>query len=213
MSARNPGGDALTELVLKVFRLNGALLDIAERITHGTPLTAARWQVLGAVLPEALSVAAVARSMGLTRQSVQRLADTLVEDGLCEYLENPAHKRAKLLAPTASGWLAIGQIRPVQRSWAARVAASVGLAKLRTLNDDVDSLFAALADPMNQPEPKRLSGGDAGTRRGDAGKGSGPPGKAKGRSDPSDRIGKSTRLSGASQSPRPGATRTSRRRP
>lgn len=99
---RSSGGDALTELVLKVFRLNGRFLEVADDITGGGGLTAARWQVLGAVLREPLSVAAAARSMGLTRQSVQRLADVLVDEGLCTYLDNPAHRRAKLLATRCS---------------------------------------------------------------------------------------------------------------
>ena len=33
---RSPAGDALTELVLKVFRLNGRFLDAADAITAGT---------------------------------------------------------------------------------------------------------------------------------------------------------------------------------
>ena len=82
-------GEALNDLVLKVFRLNGRLLDAADRLTEGSGLTAARWQVLGAVLHEPLTVAAAARNMGLARQSVQRLANVLVEEGLCKFLPNP----------------------------------------------------------------------------------------------------------------------------
>ncbi|WP_437998999.1 hypothetical protein WMF26_02405 [Sorangium sp. So ce185] len=59
---RGSGGDALAELVLKTFRLNGRFLEVADDITEGSGLTAARWQALGAVLREPLSVAAAARS-------------------------------------------------------------------------------------------------------------------------------------------------------
>jgi DNA-binding MarR family transcriptional regulator len=147
---RSPAGDLLTELVLKVFRLNGDLLAVADRIAGGSGLTAARWQVLGAVLPEPLSVAGVARNMGLTRQSVQRLADLLVEEGLCAYQDNPAHRRAKLLAPSADGWAAIERIRPVQSAWANKVAAKVGEKELRAASDTVDAILAALATPAGQ---------------------------------------------------------------
>ncbi len=41
--------------------------------------------------------------MGLTRQSVQRIADLLVERGLAAYADNPAHRRAKLVTPTSAG--------------------------------------------------------------------------------------------------------------
>jgi DNA-binding MarR family transcriptional regulator len=133
-----------------VFRLNGRLLDIADRITEGTRLSAARWQVLGAVLPGPLTVASVARSMGLTRQSVQRLADVLVDEGLCEYRENPAHRRAKLLAPTARGWEVIESIHPIQVAWADRVGAKVGPRELRTANATLDALLSTLDSPAGE---------------------------------------------------------------
>lgn len=147
---RSAAGDALTELVLKVFRLNGRFLAVAEQLTVGTGLSAARWQVLGAVLPEPLSVAGVARKMGLARQSVQRLADALVEAGLCEYRVNSAHQRAKLLAPTRVGWTAIARLRPAQADWANRVGKRVGERDLLAANRTVDALLTALDEPTTR---------------------------------------------------------------
>jgi DNA-binding MarR family transcriptional regulator len=125
-------------------------LDAADRLTEGSGLTAARWQVLGAVLHEPLTVAAAARSMGLARQSVQRLADVLVEEGLCEFLPNPAHQRAKLLAPTDRGWKAIEQIRPGVTAWARRIRALVGEDTITSASAAVDALLQALASPEGQ---------------------------------------------------------------
>ena len=141
---RSRAGDHLTEIILKTFRLNGRFLAIAEEITAGSGLTAARWQVLGAVLREPLPVSGIARSMGLTRQSVQRLADALVEDGLCAYEENPEHKRAKLLMPTKKGWAAIDKIAPTQIEWASRLGAIVGERALEATNRTLDALLEAL---------------------------------------------------------------------
>ena len=59
--------------------------------------TSARWRVLAAIDEEPLSVAQIARAWWLTRQSVQRVADVLVEDGLATYEDNPHHRRAKLV--------------------------------------------------------------------------------------------------------------------
>lgn len=142
--------DVLNELVLRVFRLNGRLLDAADRLTEGSGLTAARWQVLGTVLREPLTVAAAARSMGLARQSVQRLADVLVEEGLCEFLPNPAHQRAKLLAPTDRGWRAIEQIRPGVTAWNRRICGLVGEGTIVGASAAVDALLQALASPEGQ---------------------------------------------------------------
>lgn len=143
----------LTELVLKVFELNGAFLRAADEITAETPLTAARWQVLGAVLRGPLSVSEIARAMGLTRQSVQRLADALVEDGLCAYAANPAHRRAKLVQPTRLGWRAIETIAPIQIQWAERVTQRVGESNLRKANAVLDSLREALLSQDCQVHP------------------------------------------------------------
>lgn len=145
-----PPREELNDLALKVFRLNGRLLNAADRLTEGSGLTAARWQVLGAVLHEPLTVAAAARSMGLARQSVQRLANVLVEEGLCEFLPNPAHQRAKLLAPTDRGWKAIDQIRPGVIAWARRITALVGEDTVACASAAVDALLQALARPEGQ---------------------------------------------------------------
>jgi DNA-binding MarR family transcriptional regulator len=87
--------------------------------------------VLGAVLAQPRTVSGIARVMGLTRQSVQRLADALVEAGITEYADNPAHRRAKLLRPTAAGWAAIEVIRPRQYAWTHRVTAEITAEELR----------------------------------------------------------------------------------
>ncbi|MET9349609.1 MarR family winged helix-turn-helix transcriptional regulator [Streptomyces termitum] len=124
--SRRARQDALSRTALAVFRLNGRFLAVSERLAEPAGLTAAWWQVLGAVLPGPLPVAGVARVMGITRQSVQRIADLLVRDGLAVYEPNPAHRRAKLLAPTEAGRAAIARIDPGHAELAARLSAALG---------------------------------------------------------------------------------------
>jgi len=145
VKSRTPAGDVLTDIVLRTFRLNGQLLAAAETMARPAGLTAAWWQVLGAVLRGPLPVSGIARDMGLTRQSVQRIADLLVERGLGEYLPNPAHRRAKLLRPTAEGWAAIARLRGSQHTWANRIAAAIGEPDLRQALKVMDRLIEALA--------------------------------------------------------------------
>lgn len=116
----------LSRTALGVFRLNGQFLAVSEKLARPAGITAAWWQVLGAVLPEPLPVSGIARTMGITRQSVQRIADLLVHEGLAEYLPNPAHRRAKLLAPTHLGRVTIDRIEPGHADFAARLAAELG---------------------------------------------------------------------------------------
>lgn len=141
--SRTESGDVLTDVVMRTFRLYGAFLDAAEVMTKPVGLTAAWWQVLGAVLREPLSVSGIAREMGLARQSVQRIADLLVDKGLAEYLPNPAHQRAKLVRPTDEGYAAIARLREAQHEWANRVSAQVSLEDLRTTLDTMTKLVAA----------------------------------------------------------------------
>ncbi|MFE9649459.1 MarR family winged helix-turn-helix transcriptional regulator [Streptomyces sp. NPDC006365] len=114
--------DLLSRSALGVFRLNGQFLSVADELARPAGLTAAWWQVLGAVLTEPLPVSGIARAMGITRQSVQRIADLLVERGLAEYAPNPAHRRAKLLTPTDGGRAAIAKINPGHAALADRLA-------------------------------------------------------------------------------------------
>lgn len=142
---RTPTGDMLTELVLKTFRLNGLFLGATDSIARPVGLTAAWWQVLGAVLDHPRPVAGIAREMGLARQSVQRVANLLASHGLVEYRQNPAHQRAKLVAPTAAGWAAVESLGTAQHAWANRIGAGVGLQDLRKAVAVVDELIAALS--------------------------------------------------------------------
>jgi DNA-binding MarR family transcriptional regulator len=137
----------LSGAALTVFKLNGQFLALAEELARPAGLTAAWWQVLGAVLPEPLSVAGIAREMGITRQSVQRIADLLAGKGLVEYLANPAHRRAKLVSPTAEGRAAIARINPAHSRAARKLAKEMGAAELEqalaamlTLSEAVDVL-------------------------------------------------------------------------
>ena len=147
--AAAPGADrgAVTELIVRTFRLNGILLDIGESFARPAGLTSARWQVLGAVLRSPLTVAGIAREMGLTRQSVQRNADLLADTGLAVYLDNPAHRRAKLLAPTEAGRAAIRQIAVKQHVWAQALTDRIGESQLRQAVETLQAVIADLDPP------------------------------------------------------------------
>lgn len=148
--------DLFSRTALGVFRLNGQFLSVADELATAGGLTAAWWQVLGAVLREPLPVAGIARAMGITRQSVQRVADLLVRRGLAEYVPNPAHRRAKLLRPTDEGLAAVRKIDPGHAEWAARLAEALGdeefaetvrvLERLSDVLSDVDT-----EQPVTEP--------------------------------------------------------------
>jgi DNA-binding MarR family transcriptional regulator len=144
LESATAAGDALTEVIIATFRLNGRLMETAQRMAAEGDLTAAWWQVIGGVLDEPRTVAQIARRMGMTRQGVQRIADLLVARGLAEYRSNPAHRRAQLLACTEAGYWAVRRISLAQHPWADRVGAAVGTDKLRAALDIMQRLTIVL---------------------------------------------------------------------
>jgi len=90
-------------------------------------LTSARWQVMGAIAlsPLSLPVAHLARNMGLSRQSVQRLANEMEKDGLLMFAPNPHHERAKLVLLTRRGTEVYREAMARQSPWAAKLASGI----------------------------------------------------------------------------------------
>lgn len=125
--------DALKALIIEVFQANGQFLAKGDQLSADMGLTGARWQVLGAIALEekALTVAQIARRMGLQRQSVQRLTDILVEQGILAYHPNPEHKRAKLVNFTQDGHGVYARMQKIQESWFDEVTADFSREELQ----------------------------------------------------------------------------------
>ena len=114
---RTAEGEAFAKLAFAVLRLSGILTAAGDALTKPLGQSSARWQVLAAAAQDVMSVAQIARVLGMSRQGVQRVADLLVEDGLTEYLPNPQHKRAKLLRLLPQGEETLAEIRVRQAAW------------------------------------------------------------------------------------------------
>lgn len=145
--------ELLSGVALTTFRLNGQVLELAEGLARPAGLTAASWQVLGAVLPAPLTVAGIAREMGITRQSVQRTADLLVGRGLAAYADNPAHRRAKLVTPTPEGLAAVRRINPGHAAAARRLVEAMGAEELHEALSAIRRLskaFDAMGEPLSR---------------------------------------------------------------
>ena len=104
-SRAQPKAEALTELILTMFRTNNATLTWGDRIVAPLGLTSARWQILGAIVQtdRPQPVAWLARDLGANRQNVQRIVNDLQKDGLVSFAPNPHHKRAQLVVLTPKG--------------------------------------------------------------------------------------------------------------
>ncbi|MGH1352844.1 MAG: MarR family winged helix-turn-helix transcriptional regulator [Methyloligellaceae bacterium] len=115
--------NAMTSLILGTFRLNGALLSAGNQLTKPYDLTSARWQVMGAIdiAGHALTVAQIARRMGLTRQGVQRIVNDLDRLGMVTFNPNIDHKRAPLVSITDTGNKVMIEIDKIQTAWVSEL--------------------------------------------------------------------------------------------
>ena len=126
--------EAVADLIVSVFQLNGYLVDAGNRLVMDIGLTSAWWRVLGvlSLSPMPQPVAHIARNMGLTRQSVQRVTDLLAEKGLVRFEANPHHQRAKLVVLTRQGSAAVKAAEERQRPWARDLTVGITLEHIST---------------------------------------------------------------------------------
>ncbi|HET9930265.1 MAG TPA: MarR family transcriptional regulator [Polyangiaceae bacterium] len=144
-SQRTALGDAFSLLVVRIFQTNGYLLAAGDSLAAPAGQSSARWQVMAAIEESARSVADIARLLGLARQSVQRVADLLVEDGLAVYRDNPAHQRAKLLELTPHGREQLARIAEAQAVWANDLAERLGERHIANATAALTALLGLLA--------------------------------------------------------------------
>ena len=144
---RTRSADALRQLVLEVFRLNGALLRHGATLTAPVGQTQARWQVIGAVAEATRTVPQIARRMGMSRQSVQRVADLLAKDGMLRLDPNPDHARSPLLRLTPKGARVKARLTAIGEEWAASITQGMAGADLEQAVEVVRTVTRKLDDP------------------------------------------------------------------
>lgn len=131
---RTPEGEALTGLILDLFRANGLLLTVGDRLVASLGLTSARWQILGAIVdaqrPE--PVAWLARNLGANRQNVQRIVNDLERDGLVAFETNPHHRRAQLVVLTDKGRQVYDAAGRLQVPWVNGLADGLSVKEIET---------------------------------------------------------------------------------
>lgn len=157
---RTPEGDAATDVVLETFRANGLLLAAGNRLAAPERLTAARWQVLGAVAlaGRPLTVPQIARRMGLTRQAVQTSVNRLLGEALVETGENLDHRRSPLIRLTELGSQKYTAVDRRQIRWINELSAGLKPADLenaaRLLHDLSDRLETMARTGRRRNDPR-----------------------------------------------------------
>jgi len=105
MSDLTRSANPFVEMIDEVLRMSGRIRSIFGDVNAGTGLSAMETTVLTAVAESRFppTVPQIGRSLGHPRQVIQRAVNALVDGGYLETSDNPEHKRARLLTPTAEG--------------------------------------------------------------------------------------------------------------
>jgi DNA-binding MarR family transcriptional regulator len=161
MESTGTPNDPLSRFALRIFWVNGLLLRTGDRLTRSIGQSSARWQVLGRVGDQPQTVAQIARDMGHARQSVQRVADILAQEGLVVYQKNPAHRRAPLLALTPHGAEILLTIYARNEQWIRHIMTKLTSEQVTTVADaleEIAHILEADEQPMSQPETSKQEG-------------------------------------------------------
>lgn len=148
MNSTGKPDDTWSKFALSIFKLNGLLIQIGEGIAQPLGQSSARWQVLGRVF-EPQTVAKIARDIGHARQSVQRVTDVLVKEGLIIYKDHPTDRRTKLLELTPQGLEVLTGIYMRQIEWSQRIMTKLNPEQLATIADALDDIGQTLEREVN----------------------------------------------------------------
>jgi len=117
----------LTECLTLGFRVRA----LGQRTGLVTPWGGGVWGLMRSLkIGGPQTVPALARARPVARQRIQKIADVLVADGLAEFIDNPHHRRSRLLRLTPRGEREFGKLDRVAQETAAVLAANIPKADL-----------------------------------------------------------------------------------
>ncbi len=153
-------GDSFNALALAIFSVNTALVTAGDALTKPVGQSSARWRILGRVSAVPQTVSQIARVIGYARQSVQRVADDLVNEKLAEYIPNPRDQRAHLLKLTPKGRQALTTIEAEQQRWVERLLSVLDEQELARLAGQLRSISECIQDDYQRTYGKQAKKGE-----------------------------------------------------
>jgi DNA-binding MarR family transcriptional regulator len=149
--------DTLTEVILKIFRLNGALIENGNQLVKPLGLTSARWQILGAIATNnnPTSCPQIAKMMGITRQGALKQLDLLEEEGLVEAIENEKNERSPLFDLTPKGRKQYASAMKLQEKWVLKLMKNLNQEDIKSTASTLGQLIMNLEDPQQRGVAKK----------------------------------------------------------
>ncbi|MRN56671.1 MarR family winged helix-turn-helix transcriptional regulator [Paenibacillus monticola] len=141
--------DPISRFSLNIFQINGLLMRSGDIITSSIDQSSARWQILGRIGSKPQTVAKIARDMGHARQSVQRVADVLVNEGLAIYKDHQTDRRTKLVELTPKGAEVLGIIYEKSDEWNRYLITKLDPEQLSKIADALENVGRILEKEVN----------------------------------------------------------------
>lgn len=138
--------DPLSILSRSIFTANGLLLSAGESIAGPLNISVAKWHVLGRANYKNRTVAQIARYIGVSRQSVQRIANDLERDGLITFTQKKSDARTRTLHLTAKGRDILGHLYNNDKRWSEGFIKNIDPTFLTNLAHQLDDFSKRLAE-------------------------------------------------------------------
>jgi DNA-binding MarR family transcriptional regulator len=121
-----PSATAFRQLTRAVFAAHSSVLRHGDRANAAFGQSSARWRVMFNIAQGNGTVAEIAHETDYTRQSIQRLADMLVADGLATYTPDPKDRRKQIITLTAQGSTVLAEMEADFDHWSKRLVKTLG---------------------------------------------------------------------------------------
>ncbi len=145
--------EALTAVIRNVRTCFNQLKRLSEQLNEDLGINPSMRAVMEALFRKSpQTVPDIAKGRGVTRQHVQMIMNSLLDDELVETQSNPAHRRSVLYSLTRKGRIAFDEILGREAEPLRRIAAVVPA-------DDLELVAAAL-DKIGQRIGAELKPGD-----------------------------------------------------
>jgi DNA-binding MarR family transcriptional regulator len=140
-AGRDGKGEAIAELMLEVAQCFFRIRAIGQKTGHITSWGGGAFGFMRSLaLIGPLTVPQIAGMRPTSRQRMQRLADELAAEGLVEFIDNPRHRRSKLVRLTPKGEASYGELDTSLRAIAAKLGVGLGEPDIRRTTDIVRQL-------------------------------------------------------------------------
>jgi DNA-binding MarR family transcriptional regulator len=162
MNAESPGSPAFEDLIDETTALFHLLHAVAAQLHGGGELTAGRRGILrGLDRFGPQTVAQMARARPVSRQYIQSLVNELESEDLVETIENPAHRRSRLVCLTSRGKVALTEMYRREAELFAILDLPISDDEMHQAASVLRSARTALLEAQLRRERVGTAGGDA----------------------------------------------------